>query len=61
MVDHHGDLRGTPNEVAAGMKGDDLGKTRELVKVRLWVRDFASPDAHSLIWAGGRRDIPFPS
>ena len=44
MVDHHGDLRGTPNEVAAGMKGDDLGKTRELVKVRLWVRDFASPD-----------------
>ena len=35
---------GTPNEVAAGMKGDDLGKTRELVKVRLWVRDLASPD-----------------
>ena len=44
MVDQDGDLSGTLDEAADGMNGDDPGETREIVKVRLRVRDFASPD-----------------
>ena len=50
MVDRHGELRGPSNEVIAEMEGDNLGESCELVKVRLWVRDFAAPNLFQIMF-----------